>query len=215
MHGARREGNRGIDGPYPVRRGRGDGRPAPSGAGDEGTLGPTTQVVHRTSRDPLPQYGGSHAVSPEAQALRTSWTEVARDNPRRAGVHHWPHVWFRDVAAIGRTKKRRRDCQPERLSEIDAEVELGRLLDRQLAGPGALEDLIDENGRAPVHLDDARALGHLVPGPDEFELVRPAHAISCSLIASDLAADDGVQWLNRTADTVIFRDGDGSVDAIG
>src|SRR6266852_2793167 len=42
-------------------------------------------------------------------------------------------------------QQRRRDCQAEGLGglEVDNQLELGRLLDGEIAGLGALEDLVD------------------------------------------------------------------------
>src|ERR1700752_531149 len=51
-----------------------------------------------------------------------------------------------------------RDRQAERLRrrEVDDELKLGGLLDGQVAGLGALEDLVDVGGGAPV---DGREIG--------------------------------------------------------
>ena len=60
--------------------------------------------------------------------------------------------------------------EPERLGglEVDDERELGRLLDRQVGGLGALEDLVDIDGGALVHVLVARPIGHQAARLDHF-----------------------------------------------
>src|SRR5204862_5127017 len=43
---------------------------------------------------------------------------------------------------------------------VDDELELGRLLDRQLCRLGALQDACDVGRRAAVHVGEVRAVGH-------------------------------------------------------
>jgi hypothetical protein len=56
---------------------------------------------------------------------------------------------------VGLGKPRRRDVDAERLGglQVDGGFELGRKLDRQVGGLGALEDAIDIGRRAPIQID--------------------------------------------------------------
>src|SRR5512144_3014119 len=60
------------------------------------------------------------------------------------------------------------DREAERLRglEVDYQLELGRLLDGQLGGPGTLEDLVHEDRRAPPDVVDVRAVAHQTAGLD-------------------------------------------------
>lgn len=52
-----------------------------------------------------------------------------------------------------------REVDGPRDHEIDQQLELRRLLDRDVAGLGALQDLVDEEGRSAPDLD-MRPIGH-------------------------------------------------------
>jgi hypothetical protein len=52
-----------------------------------------------------------------------------------------------------------------RPAHIQDQLELRRLFDRPIGGPGVLQDLVDEN-RAPPDLDDVRAIGDQPAGLD-------------------------------------------------
>src|SRR6266404_8044680 len=54
------------------------------------------------------------------------------------------------------------DGDAERLCglDIDDQLDSGRLLDRQVGGLGAFEDLVDVDGGATVHVDNGWAIGH-------------------------------------------------------
>src|SRR5262245_24026851 len=70
---------------------------------------------------------------------------------------------------VGLEQQRRRDRQaegPGRL-EVEAQLELGRLLDGQLGGLGPLEDPVDGEGGAPVELALLGPVAHEAPGHDE------------------------------------------------
>src|SRR5512132_611351 len=71
---------------------------------------------------------------------------------------------------VGPGEQRRWDRHAQRLGrlEVDDQLELGRLLDRQVARPGALQDLVHEDGRALGHRQQTRAIGHEGPGQREF-----------------------------------------------
>src|SRR5882724_2866496 len=65
-------------------------------------------------------------------------------------------------------QQRLRDVQAERLRglEVDDQLKLRRLLDGQVARLGALEDLVDEDRRAPPDIVDIRAVGDQPAGLD-------------------------------------------------
>jgi hypothetical protein len=62
---------------------------------------------------------------------------------------------------VGAGEQHWRDRNPEGPGclEVDHELELGRLLDRQRSGIGALEDLVDEGRGAEIDVAEARAVG--------------------------------------------------------
>src|SRR5262249_47201171 len=62
-------------------------------------------------------------------------------------------------------EQRRRDRQPERLSDLDVndQLELSRLLDGEVAGLSTLQDLVHEGGSPPEEVDDARPVRHQAP----------------------------------------------------
>src|SRR5262249_19429249 len=83
----------------------------------------------------------------------------------------WAAAWstmasLNDLICAG--EQRRRDRQPQRLGrlEVDDELEVGGLLDRQVAGLGALEDLVDVAGRASLELESVRTIHHEAAGLD-------------------------------------------------
>src|SRR5882672_10530190 len=63
-------------------------------------------------------------------------------------------------------EERLRDRQAKGLRglEVDHRLVLGGLLDRQIAGLGAFEDLIHVGGRSPKQVRIARRIGHESPG---------------------------------------------------
>ena len=52
--------------------------------------------------------------------------------------------------------------------QIDGQLELDRLLDRQVAGLGPLEDTIDVSCRATIQVNDVRGIGYQSAGFDEL-----------------------------------------------
>jgi len=78
------------------------------------------------------------------------------------------------------------DCgmvSPERLRrlEVDHQLELGRLLDGQVGGLGALEDLIDEGAGSVEQVTNAHSGGHEAPGPHVSpQLIHCRQPASCS-----------------------------------
>src|SRR5262245_5028849 len=64
----------------------------------------------------------------------------------------------------------RRHFEPERLGglEVDHQLELRGLLDGQVGGLGALQDLVHIGGSAPKHISKVRSIGHKAPGIDKL-----------------------------------------------
>src|SRR6266481_5492443 len=65
-------------------------------------------------------------------------------------------------------KYRLRDRQAEGLGglEVDDQLELRRLLDGQVRGVGAFEDLVDVGRGAAIQISIVRSIGHKAPGID-------------------------------------------------
>src|SRR5262249_22718716 len=54
--------------------------------------------------------------------------------------------------------------------EVNRELEFGRLLDRQVSGPGTLEDLVNVLSRSAEHVAEVRPIGHQRASLDEVFL---------------------------------------------
>src|SRR6266849_1514737 len=85
-------------------------------------------------------------------------------------------------------QERWRDRQPDRLrgSEIYDQLELGGLLDREVGGFGALEDLVHVGGRAPLQVKKVWAIDHetaglRVPRPQKYRWQAPLRRELCDL----------------------------------
>src|SRR4030095_8071529 len=64
--------------------------------------------------------------------------------------------------------------------QIDDELELHRLLDRQVSRLGTLKDLVHVNGRAAIQVESVRAVGHENTGLRNFPcLVERWESASC------------------------------------
>src|ERR1700704_2839495 len=74
---------------------------------------------------------------------------------------------------VGEREQRGRDFEPERLrgSEVDDELELGRLLDWNIRWLFAFQYLVDEFCRAPVQLPTIRSIRQQSTGLDKFPVV--------------------------------------------
>src|SRR5258707_111956 len=85
----------------------------------------------------------------------------------KAGMTAPRKALFDDL--IRALQERRRDRQAERLGglEVDHEVELRRLLDRQIARPGAPKDLVNVPGEATQHVGIINRVGHQSANVDE------------------------------------------------
>jgi hypothetical protein len=92
-------------------------------------------------------------VFSKAAVQRRNSTAAEQRREQPGTIHHWIYL-------VGAQQKRLSD-QPERfdgLHIIDQQVVLSWLLDRQINGLGPLEDLIDEDRRAPTDVVDVRAI---------------------------------------------------------
>jgi hypothetical protein len=109
-----------------------------------------------------------HSLSPTTPVARDPTrpfvaANIPSRNLRRPRRRPWPPRQAARLAAsfddlVGKGEDRSRDRQPQRLRrlEIDNQLVLGRLLDRQVGGLGAFEDLVDVSGGAPPQLVKAR-----------------------------------------------------------
>src|SRR5438067_10863554 len=72
------------------------------------------------------------------------------DNLVRAGEQRWRHGEAERVGGL----------------QIDHQLELGRLLNRQIGRPGAFEDLVDQLCRLDILVDEIGAVGDETAGHD-------------------------------------------------
>src|SRR6266576_1437126 len=95
------------------------------------------------------------------RAAVCSTAELGSDQHARPGTRP---LSVNDV--IGALQERRRNRQPDRLrrSEIDDQLELRGLLDREVGGLGALEDLVHEGGSAPYQVTVVCAIRYEIAG---------------------------------------------------
>jgi hypothetical protein len=80
-------------------------------------------------------------------------------------------VSFNDLVGAGEDRGRHR--QAERLGgvEVDDKLEGRRLLDRQIGGLGALEDLSDVNAGLAIGSREARSIADQAAGRDVFTIL--------------------------------------------
>src|SRR5713101_4838135 len=100
--------------------------------------------------------------------VRRSWGKCASAFPSPtasaskcpARLTPGPFSWMNHL--IRAPQHRRRDRQPERLRglEVNDQLELGRLLDGQVAGLGAFENLVDKLCGVPKRLGKIRCIRH-------------------------------------------------------
>src|SRR5207247_2955576 len=92
-------------------------------------------------------------------SVRTAAGESSR-TPRRAPAQRRTSTPLFDHL-VRPEQDRLRDREAERLGglEVDHELELCRLLDRQVAGLGAFEDFVNVGGRTAVQRGNVRAIG--------------------------------------------------------
>src|SRR5262245_16706991 len=108
------------------------------------------------------RYGSSTTDAVKAARSSTSALPRKRTNSReRRHVGFVPKPDLRTAAnprlfdhLVGASEQRRRDFEPKRLGgrEIDDEIELSRLLDRDIARLGTAQNLVDIVGGAPVQV---------------------------------------------------------------
>src|SRR6266545_781710 len=90
-------------------------------------------------------------------------TNLVNRRPRRAARWRKSNENVRSLNNLIRAQQHHlRDRQPERLRglEVDDQLELLRLLDRQVAGFRTFEDAIDVTGGATRHLHEVRSVRH-------------------------------------------------------
>src|SRR2546426_5935208 len=99
-------------------------------------------------------------ISRMGTSVRTAAGESSR-TPRRAPAQRRTSTPLFDHL-VRPEQDRLRDREAERLGglEVDHELELCRLLDRQVAGLGAFEDFVNVGGRTAVQRGNVRAIGH-------------------------------------------------------
>src|SRR5438445_725287 len=92
---------------------------------------------------------------------RTRAWSIRRSRQQHGGVGHVSRAWLLDDP-VGPQQERRRDRQAERLGglKINDELQFGGLLDGEIRGLGALEDLVHEGGSLSVRLTKAWRIRH-------------------------------------------------------
>src|SRR5215831_10295479 len=73
-------------------------------------------------------------------------------------------------------------CEPKCLGglKIDNQLELGGLLDGQVGGLGALEDLVHVGSGAPSQISAVHSIGHKAPGIDKLpHIVHGGQPVLC------------------------------------
>ena len=100
---------------------------------------------------------------------RPSWCAAAnyRDGPKPEVAVLFDHL-------VGDRKYTRRNSQGERLGglEIDDQLELGWLLDREIAGLRTTQNLVDVVCRAPEPFRGAWSVGHERAGFDDNRVLK-------------------------------------------
>src|SRR5215471_7072403 len=106
-------------------------------------LNPTPHAIAVYASRPLSPVATQHSLpSGRYPLLGPDFHRLDRTSLRLA--HLFDHL-------VGAQEKGLGQLQPERLGgrQVDDEVELGRLLDRELGGPGAAQNLVDIIAGAP------------------------------------------------------------------
>src|SRR5262245_24034713 len=82
-------------------------------------------------------------------------------------------AWNALEQLISLCDEQRRHFEPERLGglEVDHQLELCGLLDGQVGGLGALEDLVHVGSGAPSQISAVHSIGHKAPGIDKLPLI--------------------------------------------
>src|SRR5713101_6927850 len=108
--------------------------------------------------------------------VRRSWGKCASAFPSPtasaskcpARLTPGPFSWMNHL--IRPPQHRRRDRQAEGLGrlEVDDQLELRRLLDGQVGGLAAFQNLVHVSGGAPIIISKVRSIGHKAPGIDKL-----------------------------------------------
>src|SRR5262249_56824051 len=116
----------------------------------------------KTSRRPRPRSAGAtaSASSPRFAAMSTARRKVSKRNKLRE-----QKAWNSLNQRISLCDEERRNFETERLGglEIDHQLELGGLLDRQVGGLRTLENLVHVGSGAPIQISKVRSIGHEAP----------------------------------------------------
>src|SRR5437870_1260698 len=101
--------------------------------------GPGPRLLRRKNQP----FGRGHRASRICRMTRSSYTCAPPLEPYNIGGGRRPRLNFSFDDLVGELQDRLRHREAERLCglEIDDQLESGRLLDRQIGGLGALEDL--------------------------------------------------------------------------
>src|SRR5262249_27391904 len=94
-------------------------------------------------------------------------------------------------------QQRLRNREPEGLRgrEVDDQLELGGLLDRQVGGLGALEDLVHVGRGTSLHLGSIYTIGHEATWLDKHpELIDCGHPMRCRKIDDFLSMHEHEGW---------------------
>src|SRR5215510_9290151 len=113
-------------------------------------------------RDQCGDYERGRGYKRDRGVLASRWTLGWQWNPHGMRVATWRSAGP-SLDHLGRLEEQRaRDGEADGLGhlEVNDEVELRRLLDRQISGLGTLEDLVHIPGDEPVHVRQPRAIRH-------------------------------------------------------
>src|SRR5215831_12417580 len=117
-----------------------------------------------------------------------------------SAIHDFPHIAACRLSNdfIRSRQHIRRDRQADLLRrlEVDDQLELCRLLDWQVRGLCAFQDLVDKNSSAPERVDIVWAIGHKPPSLYAFTLSKHCwQAVLCrefcDLLVIGTTGDDG------------------------
>src|SRR5215831_589616 len=149
-------------------------------------------------------YEGMETVANPTAALRSwrRWSSTLFDYPVRALEHRWRD---RQLECLGRL-------------QIYNQLELRRLLDREVGGLGTFQYLVHVDRGAPKIIYDVGRIGHETPGIDKsphgIRCRQPV--LGCQLCdALSLGDERGASPNNHRIDTCPGHVGEGPVGALG